>query len=60
MNVDLRQDDLTIHIEGSVTPPPEIGDILARVATAATYKQELTLTPGEARILNIYLADKEN
>lgn len=59
MNTDLRQDDFQVEMEGVVVPPPEIGVVLARVATAALYKQELTLTPGEARILNNYLADKE-
>lgn len=48
-------DTLTPMFTGVVTPPPGIGDILAKLAGAVQFKQEVTLTPAEVRVLHDHL-----
>lgn len=47
----IRQEDMTANLVGTVTAPPDLADILNKIAEAKTAKQPLTLTPGEVRVL---------
>lgn len=40
---------------GVVTPPPTIAEVVAKLAGAVQFKQEVTLTPAEVRVLHDHL-----
>lgn len=48
---DMLQENLTIEMEGTVTPPPSISDILTYLRDHADRKEALILSAGELRVL---------
>lgn len=49
--IEVVQDDFLIEASGTVTPPPDISDIVARIVEAAARKESLSLSPSEVRVL---------
>lgn len=49
--VEVVQDDFLIEAFGTVTPPPDVSEIVARMVDAASRKASLSLSASEVRVL---------
>lgn len=50
--VEVVQDDFLVEAFGTVTPPPDVSEIVARMVDAASRKESLSLSPSEVRVLS--------
>lgn len=54
---EVTQDDFLIEAFGTVTPPPDVSEIVARLVEAASRKASLSLSASEVRVLADLIGD---